>query len=217
MNNHCISGTVGNPSIIPESFVTMEEKTNSQSKQKVISEWVHSFSDYLYSWAYHKTSSNETAEDLVQEVFMAAFKNYEKFEGRSSPKTWLLKILNNKIIDHYRKLSKIQNNQDDTASQFTDSFFNGADNWKANGLEEAWTKESHLLDDPAFNRVMEICIEDLPNKWRLAILSKYLLQKESVEICQELEITESNYWQVLHRGKLLLKKCLEVNWFVKNN
>jgi len=77
----------------------MEKKTSSPSKQKVISEWVNSSGDYLYSWACHKTSYNETAEDLVQEVFIAAVKNYERFEGRSSPKTWLLKILNNKIIE----------------------------------------------------------------------------------------------------------------------
>ena len=142
-------------------------------------------------------------------------KNYEKFEGRSSPKTWLLKILNNKIIDHYRKLSIKETKQEDSTSQFTDSFFNSIGNWKANGLEEAWAEEENLLDNVAFNEVMEICINDLPAKWRLAILSKFLLEKEAVAICQDLDITASNYWQVIHRTKLLLKKCLEVNWFAK--
>lgn len=197
-------------------IVTMEEEADDPSKKEAISEWVHTYGDYLYSWAYHKTSCNETAEDLVQEVYFAAFKNYDKFEGRSSPKTWLLKILNNKIIDHYRKLSNNEGKQEDATSQFTDSFFNPIGNWKANGLEEAWTDEEHLLDNAAFNEVMEICMNDLPAKWRLAILSKFLLEKEAVAIFQDLDITASNYWQVIHRAKLLLKKCLEVNWFAKN-
>ena len=41
---------------------------------------------------------------------------------------------------------------------------------------------------------------------------KYLTDKNADEICQELEITLSNYWQVVHRAKLLLKKCLEMKW-----
>jgi RNA polymerase sigma-70 factor (ECF subfamily) len=40
-----------------------------------------------------------------------------------------------------------------------------------------------------------------------------ILKREKKEaICQELEITTSNYWQIVHRSKLLLKKCLELKW-----
>lgn len=105
---------------------------------------------------------------------------------------------------------------DEKAFEFTDTLFNSYDNWKANGLEEAWSHEAHLLDDPAFNDVMDVCMGDLPPKWRLTVLSKYIFDKETLEICQELEISKTNYWQVLHRAKLLLKKCLEINWFGAN-
>jgi RNA polymerase sigma-70 factor (ECF subfamily) len=39
-----------------------------------------------------------------------------------------------------------------------------------------------------------------------------ILKKKTEAICQELEITASNYWQIVHRSKLLLKKCLELKW-----
>lgn len=191
--------------------------SKQEIRQDLVSDWVKTYGDYLFNWAYHKTGDKAAAEDIIQEVFFAAYKNFDGFKGKSSPKTWLLKILNNKIIDHYRKSSKKMMSLDEkegrAAFQFTDELFNQNGNWKSNGLEEVWANDTHLLDDPAFNDVMSVCMEDLPPKWRLAILSKYVFDKETLEICQELEVSKSNYWQVIHRAKLLLKKCLELNWF----
>lgn len=189
---------------------------NNTTNHEIIKDWVQIHGDYLYGWAYHKIGNRETAEDLVQDVFLAAVRNYDRFKQESTPKTWLLRILNNKIIDHYRKSAKKGLPLDDQVQQFTDSFFNSNGNWKANGLEEAWSNETNLLDDPAFNDVMNVCMDDLPPRWRLAVMSKYIFDKETLEICQELEISKTNYWQVLHRAKLLLKKCLEINWFGAN-
>ena len=67
------------------------------------SSWVTSFGDYLFSYALLKVGKREIAEDLVQEAFISAIKAKDTFKGDSSEKTWLTAILNNKIIDHYRK------------------------------------------------------------------------------------------------------------------
>ncbi len=69
----------------------------------VMKSWVEAFSDKMYLWTLYKTNSKETAEDLVQDTFLAAFQSIEKFEGKSEPKTWLFSILNNKIAEHFRK------------------------------------------------------------------------------------------------------------------
>ena len=69
----------------------------------MIKEWVKLYSDQLYTWAYYKTSSIDTSEDLVQETFLAALHSFNNFGGMSEPKTWLLSILKNKIADHFRK------------------------------------------------------------------------------------------------------------------
>ncbi len=68
--------------------------------------WIARFGDYLYSIALFKTNKVEIAQDLVQDTFLSALKANDHFEGRSSEKTWLTSILNNKIIDYYRKESK---------------------------------------------------------------------------------------------------------------
>lgn len=181
-----------------------------------IESWVLEYGDALFDWAYYKTSKREIAEDLVQDTFLAALQKGNKFRGESSPKSWLLKILNNKIIDYYRKSASqatvFTAQFENKAYSITESFFDHNDNWKATP-ESIWEADFQLLDDEDFNRVMAICLDDLPENWRNAISFKYLFSKEPKEICQELGVTMSNYWQVIHRAKLLLKKCLEVKYF----
>jgi RNA polymerase sigma-70 factor (ECF subfamily) len=178
--------------------------------------WVNLFSDDLYSWAMYKTSTKETAEDLVQDTFVSAYHKIDSFKGKSQPKTWLFSILNNKIIDYYRKNAKIKKHEfritEKAGFQLSDDFFDGSGRWKSNEINPIWDDEEHLLDNADFNNVMANCISNLPEKWKAAITSKYIINKKTNVICQELGITMSNYWQIVHRAKLLLKECLEVNW-----
>jgi RNA polymerase sigma-70 factor (ECF subfamily) len=47
-----------------------------------------------------------------------------------------------------------------------------------------WDQEEELLDNPDFNVIMEECMNDLPQKWKLAVTSKYLSEKKTEAICQ---------------------------------
>jgi len=187
-----------------------------ENSKIVLENWVHQFSDELFSWALYKTSSKETAEDLVQETFLAAFHKIDTFQGKSQPKTWLFSILNNKVIDYYRLSAKTTKKtfsiSENSGYELSDGLFNETENWKNNDINPIWDKEEELLDNPEFNIIMQDCMDDLPQKWKFAVTSKYLTDKNADEICQELEITVSNYWQIVHRAKLLLKKCLEMKW-----
>jgi RNA polymerase sigma-70 factor (TIGR02943 family) len=170
---------------------------------------VHAYGDELFTWALHKTNNQTVAEDLVQETFLSVYASFDSFKGDSKPKTWIFRILNNKIIDYYRKSAHhISNGMTESEKDgylMTEALFDENNNWKTNGLEGAWKDEEHLLDNPEFNQVMDICLDDLSPSWKTAILWKYHFQKEAKEICQELKISPSNYWQILHRAKLLLR------------
>lgn len=171
--------------------------------------WVDQYSDDLFRWAWSKTSDREVATDLVQDTFLAAVKGIEGFKQNSSPKTWLFGILNNKIRDHYRSLArKVEFVPEDTST-----FFDSDGNWTASGTEQQWTEEPNLLDRHDFNEVFDQCIDNLPDHWSFSVRAKYILGKKGREICQELDISQTNYWQILHRAKLQLKKCLDENWF----
>ena len=188
-------------------------KENSKS---VLEQWVKQFGDELYSWAFFKTSSKEVAEDLVQDTFLAAFHKIDGFQGKSQPKTWLFSILNNKVIDYYRLSARTTKKNfsltENSGYELSDGLFNKYGCWKTNDISAVWDQEDELLDNTDFNTVMEACMDELPQKWKLAVTSKYLTEKKTETICQELEITASNYWQIVHRSKLLLKKCLELKW-----
>lgn len=177
--------------------------------------WVDLYSDKMYSWAFYKTSSKEIAEDLVQDTFLVAFQSISKFEGKSEPKTWLFAILKNKIAEHFRNQFR---NPTTTVSQSGTSLFatlfDANDQWIKEQRPENWQDEqSNLLDEPAFVKVLQTCMEKLPVNWMAAIQLKYLENKKGEVICQELGIAPTNFWQILHRGKLQLRKCLDNYWF----
>lgn len=189
---------------------------NKQKETTILENWVSQFSDELFSWAFYKTSSKETAEDLVQETFLAAFYKIASFEGKSHPKTWLFSILNNKIIDYYRVAARTTKKHfsitEDSGFQLSNDIFTEEGCWKNDDINPLWNQDEELLDNADFNLILQQCMEQLPPKWNLAITSKYLSEKNTDQICKDLEMTTSNYWQVTHRAKLLMKKCLETKW-----
>ena len=179
--------------------------------QNTLKTWVGEFTEDLYSWAFHKTSDAELAQDLVQDTFLAAAEKMDGFLGKSSPKTWLFSILNHKIIDTYRK--KV-NQPVRLEEQIITRFFSEEDEWKPGKRPLDWhEKETHLLDNIDFQAILNECLESLPEKWNTCVKLKYLMNKDGNEICQELNISPSNFWQIVHRAKLQLKDCLDINWF----
>jgi len=190
-----------------------------KNASEIIKEWVELYTSEMLSWAYYRTSQQETAEDLVQETFIVAFQSYHTFENKSSPKTWLFSILKNKIIDHHRKcyrdavIPANKLNEEHSSSLF-DFLFDADGQWKKNQLSTNWFNDSEeLLDNPEFNLVLSDCLNRLPLSWNSAIQLKYLEEKEQKTICQELGISATNYWQIIHRAKMQLRACLENYWF----
>ncbi|ABG60337.1 sigma-70 family RNA polymerase sigma factor [Cytophaga hutchinsonii] len=192
-----------------------------QETSGIIKAWVNEYSSDLLSWAFYKTSNKETAEDLVQETFISAFQSFHTFENKSKPKTWLFSILKNKIIDFHRKNYKRTVVSADKISEQQSTFlfsylFEDGGEWRKERRPENWTEEVvELLDNPEFNELLMQCIRKLPPLWNSAIQLKYLEQKDAGTICQELGVSTTNYWQIIHRAKLQLRECLQQQWFKK--
>jgi len=176
-----------------------------------VSKWAEDFADGMISHAIYNTRNKEIAEDLVQETFLSAIKNLEQFRFESQPKTWLYSILNNKIKDYHRSAFKTK-----TSLPVSDSFFSNDGHWEDSETPMKWEiQEENLLDDATFINIFTLCKKKLPEKWFSVIHLKYQENRSPTEICQELEISSSNYWQIIHRAKLNLRKCLDTHWFSK--
>lgn len=62
--------------------------------------------DALLTFAYHLTLYDSSAEDLVQETFMKAWRFIEKYDQGTNAKAWLFTIMKNAFINDYRKKGK---------------------------------------------------------------------------------------------------------------
>lgn len=179
--------------------------------------WVDLYSDKMFSWAFYKIGNKEQAEDLVQDSFLAAFQSIQTFEGKSDPKTWLFGILNNKIADYFRKAYKspiIPESTLNSESGDLNKYFDEEGSWRKEHRPMEWSFDNlHLLDNTEFTKALNGCLGKLPTQWYAAIQLKYIANKNGEIICQELQITPTNFWQILHRAKLQLRKCLEIHWF----
>lgn len=183
-------------------------------------QWVDLHGDYLFRYALMRLRDPAKAEDAVQETFLAALKGGKAFAGRSAEKSWLVGILKNKIYDHYRKAGR--------ETSFTDmEFYADAEGegfvseglhqggWRQELAPQEWPNPGAGLDSELFWKAFRDCSNKLPKNVAAVFTLREVDDLESKEICSLLNISESNLWVMLHRARLALRRCLEVNWFGK--
>lgn len=178
--------------------------------------WVTRHADYLYKYALIRVNGEELARDLVQETFLAALERLQKFEGKSTERTWLTAILKNKIIDIYRKKASAFGKEPTVtfAEYETDDFFEpDAHNWKPDHRPaEFGIEQPDLLESKEFELILQKCLKKLPSLWLSVFTMKHLDDESTDTICSDLRITPSNFWVIIHRAKLSLRECLQKNW-----
>ena len=183
-------------------------------------QWLKTYGDYLFSYALLKVNNRETAEDLVQDVLISAWKAKETFKGDSSEKTWLVAILKNKVIDHYRKKDILKNTSEyltETEDDFSKHFFEKIyGHWLADAAPQQWNNSADsALQGEEFDRVLQQCVQKMPTKLIPVFIAKFLDDEDSETICKVHQISTSNYWVIIHRAKVLIRSCLEKNWFLR--
>ena len=152
----------------------------------------------------------------------AALKGGKTFAGRSAEKSWLIGILKNKICDHYRKASRetsftdMEFYSDEEGDRFVpDGMFK--DGWIHELGPQEWASPGASLDSEMFWRTFHECATKLPKNVAAAFTLREVDGVESKEICALLNISENNLWVMLHRARMALRRCLEANWFAKQN
>lgn len=180
------------------------------------SEWVEQYADPLFKFAVSRISDTETAKDLVQDTFLSALKTFHAFREEISEKNWLFTILKNKIIDHYRSKAKSFVNSLDEYLEKANDYFDEDGNWNESAKPKQWGIDySQNIETKEFYEIMEKCKKKLNELQNSVFTMKYLDDKNSDEIRKELNISSSNYWVLIHRAKLQMRQCLEINWFKK--
>jgi RNA polymerase sigma-70 factor (ECF subfamily) len=150
--------------------------------------------------------NHAVAEEVVQDAWLGVVRGIERFEGRSSIKTWLFRILINRArsaASHERSTMAIEPEQ-----AVDQAYFNAAGGW-ADPVQH-WTVESdNRLDATAWAPVLKSALDDLPARQRQVVLLRDVEGLSSAEVCAILGITNANLRILLHRGRNGLREVLD--------
>lgn len=182
--------------------------------------WVDVHGDYLFKYAMFRMRDASAAEDAVQETFLAAIRAYERFEGRGSERTWLIGILKHKITDHFRKsireapIGEVTDEDGPDHAEFFERKDHWNNHWNLNYAPTEWhSTPEELIEQTDFWKTFHECLSPLPARTASAFTFREVDGLSSEEICEILNISVNNLWVILHRARLHLRNCLEVNWF----
>ena len=151
-------------------------------------------------------SSQAVAEEAVQDTWLGLVRGIDNFEGRSSFKTWLFRILVNRARsagtkEHSAGLSEELHAVDPAR-------FNAQGQWA--DPVDTWIEESEQrLDAAAWAPILKSALEVLPPRQRQVVLLRDVEGLSHDEACTVLGISVGNQRVLLHRGRSQLRGILE--------
>lgn len=169
--------------------------------------------DYLFGFAMSRLYDEETTLDLIQETYLAAWKNRLQFDGRSALRTWLVGILKNKINDHIRYLVRQRSlmNQIEVETALDK---NSDNNHWLQHLPERQNCPEAQLHNRQLGEALLCCINRLPAMQKDLFLKRELGHHDTASICQIHDITSGHAYVLLHRAKTALKESLRTHWLI---
>jgi RNA polymerase sigma-70 factor (ECF subfamily) len=150
--------------------------------------------------------SEAVAEEAVQDTWIGVLRGLDRFEGRSSFKTWLFRILINRArTAGVREPRTVALTDDEPAVD--PARFNAAGAW-AQPLE-AWADTDDRLVAATWSKCLTDALGELPPRQREIVILRDVEGLPSTDVCDVLGITEGNQRVLLHRGRSRLRSMLE--------
>ena len=195
-----------------EQAVTDEQQLVERLRErdtKAYHEAVQRFSGSMLATA-RSMLDPATAEDVVQETWVAVVDAIDGFEGRSALKSWLCTITANRARNRLRR-SKRETLTDFQAplEPALEARFNEGGSWAQ--PTRPWGSESaeDLLSNEALKDCLEKHYDALPETQRAVLMMRDLQQMEAEEVCRILGLSGSNLRVTLHRARQKLFTMIE--------
>ena len=170
----------------------------------------------LTAHCYRMLGSVFDAEDAIQETSIRAWRGIDRFEGRSSLKTWILSILVNQAktrgTREARTVPFASLAPDDNAPAVDPERFRGpheqyAGGWRA--FPADWKAADQLAADRETIRVAMRAIAELPLTQQTVIRMRDVEGYSAEEVCATLDVSEANQRVLLHRARSRVRAALE--------
>jgi RNA polymerase sigma-70 factor, ECF subfamily len=176
--------------------------------------WVNEYGNGLLRYALSFVRDKTVADDLVQETFLAALTSRSAFTGKSSEKTWLFGILRHKAIDYLRKCKTEYQTERREELDFVESTRELPVLWRKELIPTDWRSDPNAsAQQAAFWGIFNSCLAELSPRMANTFTLREIEGMSAKEICELLDLTESNYWVVLFRARTILRRCIEKKWF----
>jgi len=159
--------------------------------------------------------SRQVAEEVVQETWLAVIKGLPTFEGRSSLKTWIFRILTNRAktrgVREARSVpfAALTSPDSEHEAAVDPSRFRPNGSWASPPRRwESRTPEKMLMDKRALERLAS-ALDELPPNQAAVVTLRDLEQLDAAQVCHILDVSEANQRVLLHRGRSKLRLALE--------
>lgn len=159
------------------------------------------------------------AEEVVQEAWLGVLRGLERFEGRSSLRTWLFRIVSNlaktRGVRESRSIpfSALAGDEveDEGPSVPPERFRGPEDRWSGHWASppEEWGRPEHELLAAETRAVIARAIDALPDVQRQVITLRDVEGWSSEEVCNALDLSETNQRVLLHRARTRVRHALD--------
>jgi RNA polymerase sigma-70 factor (ECF subfamily) len=182
----------------------------------IVDEW----SAALLRVAQIYVSSRAVAEEVVADTWLAVLRGLPQFEGRSMLKTWVFRILTNTAktraqregrtvpFSALRDPGRVPEPAVDPDRFLDEAHARWPGHWAAPPTRWDTLPEERLLGDET-RRVIEDAIDALPPSQRAVISLRDVEGWDAGEVCNALEISESNQRVLLHRARAKVRRAIE--------
>lgn len=190
-----------------------------QGDEGAFDELVRKHHGALIRMAMGHVADREVAEEVVQDTWMAVIEGLDRFEGRSSLRTWIFGIMIHKAKDRgvrekrHTTFSSFESFDEESEDGIDPSRFHQSGEWAGHWAfpPQPWddqTPEKLLASRQAVN-AMNRAIEALPQSLKDVLILRDVEGVEAKEACEILKITETNLYVRLHRARERVRQAVE--------
>jgi len=209
---------------------TEQERSDAPLVARLRAGDADAFADIVRAWspvmmhvARMYVSTDASAQEVVQEAWLAMIQGLDKFEGRSSLRTWMLAIVGNigrsRGVREARTVPLSSLNPDEHDGPTVDpTRFRGSDDqwprhWTPVGKPRPWPRTPEEETLAAESRAqLEDGLAELPERQRKVVTLRDVHGLSSAEVSSLLRISASNQRVLLHRGRSRLRGLLEMHY-----
>ena len=155
--------------------------------RKATAEFVNTYTDAVYSFVRRRlTPRYDLVDDVVQEIFLAAWESLSTFRGTSPLKGWLLGIARHKVEDHYRKLLRAAEQLDAEVVE---------------ALPAAKVDMEQIADQERTEQRARKVLEELPERYSAALQWRYWEKRSARQMAEATARTEKAIERLLSRAR----------------